>query len=270
MASKCSGKQYLVQMGDKKYPTVEWWTTVGGALGLFPTEVSCRRIATDDPDEIKYEAVVEVRKDGAVVTRCSHIASSREINKRRDGTTYAPPWTGNEYSVRSMATTRAVGKAFRIGFSWLAILAGLAPTPAEEMPHEEPQRAAPAQRRTSTAPKTRPAHGPITWRDDRYDGALTAVVGAVEEIESKPTSNGGTKYSVKVNGRWYSHFNDDAADLLAQAHEAGIELRFGVATKGKYSNLHAFREENDPGPAPEVVDVPPPAAEAPLLDPPPF
>jgi hypothetical protein len=38
------------------------------------------------------------------------------------------------YARRSMAITRATGKAFRLGFSWVITLAGYNPTPAEEMP----------------------------------------------------------------------------------------------------------------------------------------
>jgi len=37
-----------------------------------------------------------------------------------------------------MAITRATGKAFRLSLSWIMQLAGFDPTPAEEIPHEEP------------------------------------------------------------------------------------------------------------------------------------
>ncbi|MDP7475517.1 MAG: hypothetical protein QF859_06100, partial [Candidatus Marinimicrobia bacterium] len=41
-----------------------------------------------------------------------------------------------EYSIKSMAITRATGKAYRIPLSFLAVMAGLAPTNAEEIPVE--------------------------------------------------------------------------------------------------------------------------------------
>ena len=45
----------------------------------------------------------------------------------------------DEYAVRSMAVTRATGKACRLSFSPIMALAGKATTPAEEMP-EEPEK----------------------------------------------------------------------------------------------------------------------------------
>jgi hypothetical protein len=46
-----------------------------------------------------------------------------------------PTWAKRPgYARRSMAVTRATGKAFRLGFSWIMTLAGYEVTPAEEMP----------------------------------------------------------------------------------------------------------------------------------------
>jgi hypothetical protein len=71
-----------------------------------------------------YRSVVEVLHKGQVVTRASAICTTEESAwGKRD-----------EYAVKSMATTRATGKAYRIGLSGLAVLAGLEPTPADEIP----------------------------------------------------------------------------------------------------------------------------------------
>ena len=42
----------------------------------------------------------------------------------------------DEYAIKSMSITRASGKAYRIPLSFLAVMAGLEVTPAEEMPPE--------------------------------------------------------------------------------------------------------------------------------------
>ena len=123
MAAKCS--HLVMDLRGKKYPLVEWWTTVGSGLGLFPVEVSSTRL--NRSDEIVYEAVVEVRRFGQVVTKASAIASSKERSS----------WASNEFSIKSMATTRATGKAYRLPLGWLARLAGLEPTPADEMPQDD-------------------------------------------------------------------------------------------------------------------------------------
>lgn len=122
VAERCQGPHYIVQISGRRYPRVEWWTTVGMALGLFPREELCERLEREG--EIAYQATVGVYHGERLVTRASALCSSRE--------TY---WgSAQEYAVRSMAVTRATGKAYRIGLSFLAVMAGLEPTPAEEMP----------------------------------------------------------------------------------------------------------------------------------------
>lgn len=122
LAQKCKGPQFISIIQGRKYPRVEWWTTVGAGLGLFPQEESCVKL--DRESEIIYEATVGVYRGEQRVSRGSAICSSKEKTwKSRD-----------EYAVRSMALTRATGKAYRMAFSFLAVMAGLEPTPAEEMP----------------------------------------------------------------------------------------------------------------------------------------
>lgn len=128
MAALCRGPSFVAEIQGRRYPTVAWWTTVGAALGLFPVEVSCERLDRDG--EVAYLAVVEVRdRSGRTVTRASAMCSSAERHWRKR----------DEYAIRSMAITRATGKAYRLGLAFLAVLAGLEPTPAEEMPGDTPE-----------------------------------------------------------------------------------------------------------------------------------
>jgi hypothetical protein len=93
-------------------------------MGVLPREVEVYERENGD-----FEATVELIRtsDCAVVGRASSIVSSDE-----------KLWKGRErYARRSMAVTRATGKAYRLGFSWIMSLAGYEPTPAEEMPVEE-------------------------------------------------------------------------------------------------------------------------------------
>jgi hypothetical protein len=120
----CKGPQYISIIGGKKYPKVEWWTTVGGSKGLFPYLVWCKKL--DRPDEVAYEARVEVRNqvNQTAITAAEAICTDKEKN-----------WKGrDEYAIKSMAQTRATAKAFRLGLSFLATMAGLEATPAEEVP----------------------------------------------------------------------------------------------------------------------------------------
>ena len=124
MASQCTGAAFISEIRGKQYPKVEWWTTIGATLGLFPVVMYSRKL--DRNSETAYEARVEVRHGDNVVAAGEALCSSQE-DQWKD----AP-----EYSIKSMAITRATGKAYRIPLSFLAVMAGLAPTNAEEIPVE--------------------------------------------------------------------------------------------------------------------------------------
>ncbi len=104
----------------KKYVNVEGWMTLGALLGILPREVSVAQNVDGD-----YEATVELVRtsDGVVIGRGSAICGADEAT-----------WKSRpKFARRSMAITRATGKAFRLGFSWIIKMAGYEGTPAEEM-----------------------------------------------------------------------------------------------------------------------------------------
>ena len=122
MSSKCQGKEFIAIINGKQYPKVEWWTTVAATLGLFPVVVYSRRL--DREGELAYEARVEVRYGDRVVGAGEAMCSNKESR-----------WSSaDEYAIRSMSITRATGKCYRLPLSFLAVMAGLNPTPAEEIP----------------------------------------------------------------------------------------------------------------------------------------
>ena len=125
VASKCTGPGYLVNIRGKQYPKIEWWTSVSASLGLFPRVLYSKRLDRDS--EIAYEAKVEVHRNGQIIASGEAMCSNREDRWRN----------ADEYAIKSMSITRASGKAYRIPLSFLAVMAGLEVTPAEEMPRDE-------------------------------------------------------------------------------------------------------------------------------------
>ena len=122
MSSKCQGKEFIAIINGKQYPKVEWWTTIAATLGLFPIVIYSRRL--DREGELAYEARVEVRYGDRVVGAGEAMCSNKETR-----------WSSaDEYAIRSMSITRATGKCYRLPLSFLAVMAGLNPTPAEEIP----------------------------------------------------------------------------------------------------------------------------------------
>ncbi len=118
-------KQKLFQdFRGKKHVTIEGWVTLGNLLGILPRE---REVKECTPPG-SYEAVVElysVRTQQIVGVGSGVCMSDERTWKDRE-----------KYARRSMAITRATGKAFRLGFSWIMSLAGYEGCPAEEMPEE--------------------------------------------------------------------------------------------------------------------------------------
>lgn len=112
-------KLYAI-VGQGKHVTVEGWTTLGAMYGIFPREVSVKEM-TDG----SFEAVVELFSShtGQIVGQGSAICDKSER--------FAQGKAKNQ--IRSMAITRATGKAFRLGMGWIMKLAGYEPAPREEM-----------------------------------------------------------------------------------------------------------------------------------------
>ena len=137
VANRCTGPGYLVNIRGKQYPKIEWWTSVSASLGLFPRVLYSKRLERDD--EIAYEAKVEVHRNGQIIASGEAMCSNREERWRN----------ADEYAIKSMSITRASGKAYRIPLSFLAVMAGLEVTPAEEMPVHESTQSIPKYERTN-------------------------------------------------------------------------------------------------------------------------
>jgi hypothetical protein len=112
------------QISGRDYMLVEGWQMLGMMLGVTPGKVTSR------PVEHGWEGLVELHdRNGRVVG--SGDAECLETEKtwgKRD-----------DYARKSMAQTRAVGKAFRNTFGFIAKAAGFEATPAEEMPSQAEQ-----------------------------------------------------------------------------------------------------------------------------------
>ena len=119
LADVIKKKRLFSKIRDKEYVRVEGWSTLGAMIGILPKEKYVKEI------ENGYEAYVDLIRasDGVVTGGASAICTRAEKN-----------WSDrDEFAVRSMAITRATGKAYRLGMAWIMELAGYAGTPAEEM-----------------------------------------------------------------------------------------------------------------------------------------
>lgn len=114
--------QWAKNIQGKNYLQVEAWQTLGRFYGYTAKTKSTEYV---EMGNVKgFNATVEILdKDGNVV-------GGAEAGCYTDEKRWA---TAQLYSLKSMAQTRATGKAYRQILSWVAVLAGYEPTPAEEM-----------------------------------------------------------------------------------------------------------------------------------------
>lgn len=120
-------KMYSVISG-RKYVKVDAWVALGAIEGIFPREKSVHEVVHDNGHR-EFEAYVEL-----IDKRTGRVIGGGSATCGTDESTWAKR---PRFARRSMAITRATGKAFRLHYSYVMELAGYAPTPYEEMPEPE-------------------------------------------------------------------------------------------------------------------------------------
>ncbi len=118
-------KLYTVISG-KKYLLAEAWETIGAFNSVHAVPEYVRALIEGD-DTIGYEAKVNLMKHGEIVGAGIMTCGFEEF-----------PCQGKQGMAKhkaamSAAQTWATSKAYRLNFSYVVVLAGFQPTPAEEM-----------------------------------------------------------------------------------------------------------------------------------------
>ena len=210
VAKQIDNSNFVANIQGKNYPKVEWWTTVGASLGLFPVVIWSKRLSRED--EIAYESRVEVHRQGKLITAGEALCSSAEKS-----------WANrDEYAIKSMSITRATGKAYRIGLSMIAVMSGLEGTPAEEIPMEgfsnppqQPKTRNTPKSNTNTPPtKDRAPEGEKKWLNRTHKGSST-ITDDWEQVAQNLTN--GTWTLADVYDRYkVSRANaEDLNDIIA-------------------------------------------------------
>ena len=163
----------FVLVQGKKYLMVEAWETIGAFNSVGSATEWIREFRIGD-ELVGWQAkvnLVDSRTGIQVGSGISVCGLDEFVAKGKRG-------VAQHNAVMSMAQTRATSKAYRAKYSWVAVLAGYQPTPAEEMPREEPKRPAQA-RKPAAAPKDYAAiikamRGslPPLLTTDQFDGAM--------------------------------------------------------------------------------------------------
>jgi hypothetical protein len=180
LANLIRKKNLSMRIQGREYVRVEGWSVLGAMLGVIARERSTTRL-----EDGSYEAVVDLVRaiDGVIIGGASALCGTDEAT-----------WGKRpEFARRSMAITRATGKAFRIGFSWVMSMAGYEPTPAEEMDGvivEAEVKPAPAEKKPA-----KQADAPISEAQAEFRARANALVKAgkvtIEQAQEYVEAAGG-------------------------------------------------------------------------------
>ena len=117
---------------DAEYVTVEGWEVLGTMLGIVPDTKIVEEMKNDKGRTIGFKARATLYQnpqldDGKIVG--GTVLSTAEAYCTKDD------FQKKFFSMASMAQTRALGKAYRMGLSWIMKMAGFEATYAEDMPN---------------------------------------------------------------------------------------------------------------------------------------
>jgi hypothetical protein len=116
---------------EAEYVTVEGWEVLGTFLGIVPVTTIISEIKNKQDRTVGYVARATLYQNpiiqndeivgGTVIARAEAQADRSGFQK-------------DLFAIASMAQTRALGKAYRMGLSWIMKMAGFEGTFAEDMP----------------------------------------------------------------------------------------------------------------------------------------
>ena len=146
-----SGK-LLANVGGREYPLTECMTLIGRMTGHSVAVEWSRKVPAewDIGDGWEARAVVrDVNGQEVAAAESMCLRSERAWSKR------------DEFALRSMAQTRASGKALRLALGYIVTLAGWEALPAEEITDEMRGRGESARAGTVNGPDPEPAVAPL-------------------------------------------------------------------------------------------------------------
>jgi hypothetical protein len=108
----------------KRYPRAEVWQFAAGCLGITPMVTKTEEVISDDGQELGFISIAHaLNSQGRVISGAEAACMYSEAD-----------WAGKpSFQLRSMAETRSCSRVLRHVLAYIMVMAGLCPTPAEEM-----------------------------------------------------------------------------------------------------------------------------------------
>lgn len=205
-------KKKPVIFNGEQYLEFEDWQTVGRFYGVTAKIVSTEFVDFGAANGFLARAVA-LRPDGMEISAAEAMCLNDE-----------PNWSKKPlFQLRSMAQTRACGKALRNVLAWVVVLAGYKATPAEEI-----QDMANAQQQKP----------PIQQPKEKEQSAYgDKIITGIEDVTSKSGTNNKTKkdwtaYTIHA-GEKYGTFSETIAKDAMTARDNGLNVEI-VWKSGQY------------------------------------
>lgn len=228
-------KKKPVIMNGEQYLEFEDWQTVGGFYGAKAKATSTEYVEIGTAKGFKAKAVVidangnEISSAEALCLNDEEKWSTRSKYEWKDGKKEkvgdVPVPT---FQLMSMAQTRACSKALRNVFAWVVVLAGYAPTPAEDMTGDEHPNGG------------EPPREPIKQATPKAAPDATFIPSGVEVREGEKNGKPWRKFGIKDSGgKIYGTFDENFGTIAmeAAANKTPITVGFMLDKTGKYLNV---------------------------------
>lgn len=198
------GKPRKVQFNGKTYLQFEDWQTLGRFYGVTAAVQSTKEVKYGDEECPAYgfEATAHallVNPNGT-----TQIISSAEAMCLDDESNWsAKP----KFQLKSMAQTRACAKALRNVLAWVVVLAGYAPTPAEEMDgvtvNEQDSGVGMPRRKSAKSTAQNAEPDTITVKQQKRLFAIAADLGVDKEAIREIINRFGFEFSKEITKSKY-------------------------------------------------------------------
>ena len=116
---------------EAEYVTVEGWEVLGTMLGIVPVTTIIEEIKNDKDRIVGYKSRATLYQN-PIIQNDEIVGGT--IIARAEATADRSGFQKDLFAIASMSQTRALGKAYRMGLSWIMKMAGFEGTPAEDMP----------------------------------------------------------------------------------------------------------------------------------------
>lgn len=228
-------RPWLVQIGPGQHLTIEAWQYLGQRAGIIARTADLRELRhpiTGDYEGAAATAEVFQVSTGQLLGRAEQVCYADEVVKKKDGTIFQR-WLDEEgkpsrHAIVGMAQTRAQSRALASVLRFLAELAGVEGTPADEMDGVRGEAAKPSVK-------------PPTRKPDKPAAKSEVLEGYIEDVEHKSGNKAdGTpwnRYGIKIDGAFYGTFSDTLGALAKGAHEDSAPVRLTWKQDGNYRNV---------------------------------